>query len=229
MRVGSNVSALGDDGFRKWTSLTGAWIPDSVVNIGDRLFLGDNKLAHVELPDSLTALGSYMFEDCSALTALRIPRNVTATNEGTFNRAAGLKELQFPDGFAQVGPRTFTNCISLKEVEFPTSLTSIAGHHYGTRVFDGTSNLSAVFLGKTNDEITAMATYSQWGGTNLVVSGWIPASQEWVTSQIPQNTSQLNNDSGFIDQSALDSYYIKSETSSAAEISEALASCATLA
>lgn len=51
VRIGSNVTAFGDDGFRKWTSLTAVYYPDSVANIGDRAFLGDSKLAHVELPD----------------------------------------------------------------------------------------------------------------------------------------------------------------------------------
>lgn len=163
-----------------------------------------------------------MFEDCSALTSLTIPRGLAATSEGTFNRAAGLKELQFPDGFQQVGPTTFTNCINLKKVVFPASLTSIYGSYYGTKPFNGTTDLTAVFLGKTGEQISAMPNFSQWGGTRLVVSGWIPASQEWVESQIPTSTSQLNNDSGFVDQSALENYYTRSETSSAAEISEAL-------
>lgn len=51
VRIGSNVTAFGDDGFRKWTSLTAVYYPDSVASIGQRAFLGDNKLAHVELPD----------------------------------------------------------------------------------------------------------------------------------------------------------------------------------
>ena len=211
VRIGSNVTAFGDDGFRKWTSLTAVYYPDSVASIGQRAFLGDNKLAHVELPDQLTSLGNYMFEDCSALTSLTIPRGAVETTEGTFNRAAGLKELQFPDGFQQVGKAAFTNCVNLKKVVFPASLTSIAGHLYGTRVFDGTTDLTAVFLGKTGEEISAMPNYSQWGGTRLVVSGWIPASQEWVESQIPTSTSQLENDSGYVDQTALENYYTKDE------------------
>ena len=182
-----------------------------MASIGQRAFLGDNKLAHVELPDQLTSLGNYMFEDCSALTSLTIPRGAVETTEGTFNRAAGLKELQFPDGFQQVGKAAFTNCVNLKKVVFPASLTSIAGHLYGTRVFDGTTDLTAVFLGKTGEEISAMPNYSQWGGTRLVVSGWIPASQEWVESQIPTSTSQLENDSGYVDQTALENYYTKDE------------------
>lgn len=195
VRIGSNVTAFGDDGFRQWTSLTAVYYPDSVVGLGDHVFLGDTKLVHVELPDRISSLGGYMFEDCSSLSSLKIPSNLVSLVEGTFKRST-----------------------SLKKIEFPESLTSTSRY-----IFNDTSDLTAVFLGKTNDEITAMANYSLWGGTRLVVSGWIPASQEWVTSQIPTSTSELNNDSGFIDGAALDSYYTKSETSSAAELSSAFA------
>lgn len=190
VRIGSNVTAFGDDGFRKWTSLTAVYYPDSVVSLGDHVFLGDTKLVHVELPDRISSLGGYMFEDCSSLSSLKIPSNLVSLVEGTFKRNT-----------------------SLKKIEFPESLTSTSRY-----IFSGTSDLTAVFLGKTQAEIEALPQYNYWQGTRLVVSGWIPASQEWVTSQIPTSTSQLNNDSGFIDQAALENYYTRAETSSAAEI-----------
>lgn len=154
VRIGSNVSAFGHDGFRTWTSLTAVYYPDSVVSLGDHVFLGDSKLVHVELPDRISSLGSYMFEDCSSLSSLKIPSNLVSLVEGTFKR-----------------------CTRLKKIEFPESLTSTSRF-----IFNGTSNLTAVFLGKTQAEIEALPQYNNWQGTNLVVSGWIPASQEWVES-----------------------------------------------
>ena len=51
-----------------------------------------------------------------------------------------------------------------------------------------------------------------------------PSGDYALTSQIPTNVSQLSNDAGYLtEHQSLSNYYVKSETSSASEISDAIA------
>ena len=62
-----------------------------------------------------------------------------------------------------------------------------------------------------------------WGLTPSNITASKTATQEWVEEQLPTKTSELSNDSGYLtEHQSLSDYYMKSETSSASEIQNAL-------
>ena len=55
------VTAIGNDAFKGFTSLTGINIPDSVTSIGDSAFYNCTGLKTITIPDSVTSIGNNAF------------------------------------------------------------------------------------------------------------------------------------------------------------------------
>lgn len=98
IKLGSQVTEIGDMAFALCTSLETFTFPETVTAVGLKLFFGCAKLQEVTLPESLTTLGTQMFFSCPALESITIPASVEDVGVMAFSGCTGLKEIVVADG-----------------------------------------------------------------------------------------------------------------------------------
>lgn len=133
--------------FMNCTSLETVYIPENVINFGDRVFAGCSSLKKVTLLSDITTVPTNMFLNCVSLTDLTINEHIASFDYGCFNGCSSLKNLDFVSNGVLIQPyafngtgaeslelsdslfaipnNSFTNCPSLKYVTIPESVTII--------------------------------------------------------------------------------------------------------
>ena len=96
---GKTVRRIGNTAFQECRQMTEVYIPDGVVNIGERAF--------------------YI---CPKLTDVRLPATLRMIEQSAFNYCRSLKELSLPDGLISIGPRAFYDCVALESLRIPASV-----------------------------------------------------------------------------------------------------------
>ncbi len=98
---GKLVTAIGDNAFKGFESLTSITIPESVTSIGDSAFYSCSKLTSVIIPGSVTKIGNLTFYSCSKLTSVTIPEGVTSIGYQAFDYCTSLAEINYRGTEAQ--------------------------------------------------------------------------------------------------------------------------------
>lgn len=104
----THIPAYLCNGFVKLTDLT---MPNSVVSIGERAFLGCKGLAAFDLPDHIQSVGNEAFYECSALTSLFVPESLTHIGASAFFGCTGLNSIVVADGNPVYDSRNNCNAI----------------------------------------------------------------------------------------------------------------------
>ena len=100
-------------------------LPDSVKELGSRLFENSKALEKVKLSSALTSLPPYLFAGCSALTKVTMPAQLQAFPEALFKNCESLPEIPFRAGITVLAPSVFEGCSSLKSLVIPNTVTRI--------------------------------------------------------------------------------------------------------
>ena len=100
-----------------------------VTSIGERAFLGRQKLTSMIIPDSVLSIGPYAFSSCYYLTEVNLPNSLTIIQENAFAACWKLTgELVLPEGLTRIEDGAFSGCKNLTgELRLPDSLTSVSG------------------------------------------------------------------------------------------------------
>ena len=128
--IGSGVTSISGDAFNNCTSLTSIDIPNSVTSIGGQAFYGCSGLTSIVIPDSVTSIGNWAFASCSSLTGVTIGSSVTSIGDFAFLDCSSLTSIDIPSGVTSIGGSTFNGCHSLTSVTVeattPPALGSVA-------------------------------------------------------------------------------------------------------
>jgi len=137
---GFPVTAIGDEAFRKQTSLENVKLPKSLTVIGNSAFKDCSWLKSVNFPDSLSFIGEEAFSDCKYwLKSVNFPNSLTSIGNKAFYGCSGLENINFSEGLTIIGNSTFEYCYKLTAITFPESLTTI-----GDKAFYKCSGLISV-------------------------------------------------------------------------------------
>ena len=139
-----------------------------VTSIGEKAFIGCEKLTSVEIPPSVVSIGAYAFRDCSALTEVSIPPSVTNIGECAYGHCHGLTKVTIPPTVEKIGDGIFWTCLGLTSVEMTTC--PIDGKAFGN-IFYGSPVKEVVFSEGATD-IGADA----FKACNTLTSAVIPAT-----------------------------------------------------
>lgn len=103
--------------------ITYAYIPDSIIKIGDNAFDDCHELESVRLSENITEIGYRVFAD-SAVREITIPAKVKTIGNKAF-MTTPLETITLPEGVETIGHDAFRNCTRLKSVNIGTGVTTI--------------------------------------------------------------------------------------------------------
>lgn len=122
VRLGNNVTTIGNYAFYGCTSLVDITIPDSVTSIGEEAFNSCTSLTSVTIGKSVTSIGRSAFYCCVKLESITIPNSVTNINQQAFGRCDELQSITMSNCITTIGQQAFDSCKSLTRV----NITDIA-------------------------------------------------------------------------------------------------------
>jgi len=157
---GEPVVAIREETFLGHSSLTQAYIPDSVTEIGRAAFWSCSGLESILLPQQLISIKGGTFWSCSSLAGIAIPDSVTQIESGAFAYCSELTDVQMPRGLASIGNNAFQDCCSLSVVALPPGTVSI-----GEQAFYNCPALEKIFVPET---VTSIGEQAFYGDTGIV-------------------------------------------------------------
>jgi hypothetical protein len=151
--IGDNVTSIGQNAFKGFTSLTSASLPfcgRSANEASSSSYYGvlswafdqtNGDYTSGQVPASLrsvsitaqTAIPSYAFQGCSKITSVTIPATVASIGESAFNGCSSLSRLNsttdglfnVPSGVTAIQGWAFYNCSAVTEFTMSDSVASI--------------------------------------------------------------------------------------------------------
>ena len=123
--VPEGVEKIGNEAFKKCSSLQSLSLPDSLTTIGEKAFAKCISLTELHVPDSVISIGDYAFWKCTGIVHVNVPRSVNTIGRGVFKDCESLVSIHIPDNVKSIGDLAFWHCKSLASIEIPESVTSI--------------------------------------------------------------------------------------------------------
>ena len=139
--IPTGVTAIGDNVFAGYTTITSITLPAGVTTIGNKAFSGCCKMTNINIPAGVTTIGDYAFRSCSSLTSITLPAGVTAIGDNAFLGCSSLTSITLPAGVTAIGNSAFHYCSSLTSITLPSGVTAI-----GNSAFEACSSLTSITL-----------------------------------------------------------------------------------
>ncbi len=119
---GNGLIYLRDDAFA-WCDLKSISVPDSVVYLGESVFVGNQNMTSAKIPSNITYIKTGLFEGCEKLVDFKIPETVTSIGSYAFCDCISLPVKSLPSGLTSLGDCVFYNCDSITDVDLGENLT----------------------------------------------------------------------------------------------------------
>lgn len=120
---GFPVTALADKAFYE-KHVTTVAVPDSVTEIGEACFSGDNYLVSLTLPDGLAELPPIALESCYSLMDFELPKGLKTIGASALQAIFYLTHLTIPAGVTDIEQMNFLMMHGLEEVSVAEGSTS---------------------------------------------------------------------------------------------------------
>ena len=158
-----SVTAIGEQAFSFCKALTSVVIPDGVTSIGLSAFGGCSSLKNIDIPKNVTTIGESAFADCRKLTSVDIPDSVTSIEDSLFAGCSSLTSVTIPKDVTSIGKRAFYQCGSLTSITIPAGVTSIKGE-----AFDQCASLQDVYYGGSKAQWDAISINNENNGNDVL-------------------------------------------------------------
>lgn len=100
-------------------------VPEGVLYIVGRSFLGCAQITNLTLPKSAVSIGDDAFNSCTNLENIIIPSNIKKIGDAAFYNCKKMQSVKICHGVVSLGKNSFGYCGNLKNVIIPESVTSI--------------------------------------------------------------------------------------------------------
>ena len=202
IRLGSQLTSIGEMGFMDCSALESVGLPDSLQFLGQNAFSATG-LREVAVPGGVRILEPAVFSYCKQLTKVTLCEGVEEIGENEFFDCSALQEIEYGDSLGVIMPGAFTNCTSL-EVMYLTNISRIPDSCFsgctslelvyledvdsiGSRAFLNCSMLDTLYLPDTIEMIDSLA----FSGCGALKEIRLPARLRVVPYGLFQNCSSL--------------------------------------
>jgi hypothetical protein len=197
VKVGSNVTSIGNKAFYHCNNLTSVSISDSVTSIGEKVFEDCFKLTYVNFNNSsqLLEIGRATFAQNSILESITIPASVKTLGIYLFSNCLSLKKVHFEQNsnLNEFNTGLFYECNTLESKTIPKSIETISNN-----VFKGCQSLASItFEDIANSQLTSIGNnvfdlYYGNNHNNTLQSVTLPPSLTCVGANLFSNCSDLS-------------------------------------
>ena len=102
------------------SSRTEYQVPDGVVEICDRSFIGAKNLLKITFPNTLTKIGECAMADCHQITEISLPKSVCEIRKNAFYECKSLKKVNIENENATVVHCAFQGCYEIDKITMPS-------------------------------------------------------------------------------------------------------------
>ena len=95
---------------------------DSIKIIEDMCFSNCPQIIEITIPDSVEEIGEKVFENCMSLSKIHLSNNLRIIKEYCFHNCYSIEEIVIPNSVEEIENDCFRGCISLHNITLPTSL-----------------------------------------------------------------------------------------------------------
>lgn len=122
--LGPSLKIIGSDAFRSCSRLRIVnMAKNGLQEVKDGAWRSCERLTEINLPDSVKELGSRVFCACSHLCEVKLPVGLVKLGEAAFADCRSLQSLELPEGLKEIGAKAFFGCRNLEKIYIPKSLT----------------------------------------------------------------------------------------------------------
>lgn len=119
-------AAIGYEGDEAEVTIPAVWLGKPVTILFDDLFRGHAEIKKIHIPDSVTDIGCRVFDGCTGLTQIDLPPHLTELWQYAFARSS-VEEIVLPDGIRSIAPYAFKDCQNLRRFVCNPGLKKIYG------------------------------------------------------------------------------------------------------
>ena len=166
------------------TSITGIYLPNSIVNIGESAFGSCSKLGSVIIRNGVTSIGCYAFVNCSSLVSIVIPDGITTISDSAFSGCSNLSDVVIGDDVTSIGCHAFSHCSSLVSIVIPDGVTTI-----GNNAFFDCSSLTGIDIPNG----VTLIDFAAFAGCSSLVSIVIPDGITTISDSAFSGCSNLSD------------------------------------
>ncbi len=127
---GIRVAAVENGAFQDNDRLKSVYIPDSVIRLGNSVFLNCTALQEIRLSNRLRSVGSDTFRDCTSLERIELPDCLCSVGSSVFEHCSSLCEVKMSAHLRVLGTAMFAHCDSLNHVDLPDIISDIGSHTF---------------------------------------------------------------------------------------------------
>lgn len=149
-----SIVEIGDRVFQGKTGLTGITIGKNVKTIGEGAFTGCKQLEYVEFAAGGTeklTIAKEAFSGCSGLTSIQLPARLVDIGASAFSSCSKLTALTIPENVTHIGAGAFASCYELTEIVLPKAVEKMDLNASGEfTVFSSCSKLAKITVASDN-------------------------------------------------------------------------------
>ena len=130
VKMGSQITNIGDRCFYKFNEMTDATIGSSVQSIGEYAFGDGVLLTSIVIPASVKTIKRYAFTGCSSMTTVTMNAGAKEIQQYAFNNCTSLQTVQLSSKLETLGNYAFNGCTALTTISMSPALKTLGEYAF---------------------------------------------------------------------------------------------------